>query len=393
MINVLHLNDKIELVGGSEAYINDCINHGSNKGIRGFWLGIYRETSYTLKEFETGHAVRDLTIHSLVLELEKFIKKNGIEIIHIHSISNPKLIQRCSKLLPVVRTMHEPRMFCPGQGKFWRHSETICEIPFGLHCIKHAYTQGCMNRNPKSVFNGMLNTKFEIESSKNLYKAVIVMSDYMLNESLKVGIPKSVLHLNPAMTSKPDQSNDFVTKQDKRIIFIGRLSRTKGVHYLIKVCSGLMEKNYDINVDIVGDGHDAELFKGDVPDHLQHRFFFHGWQHKEVVSDLLNNSYLMIFPSIYPEAFGLSGIEAMMQGKPVVGFDVGGVGTWLKHNETGYLVPVKNVKKMAEKAQELLDDEHLYAKMSKKAREVALKEFSPELHMKKLLELYSKAKK
>ena len=57
---------------------------------------------------------------------------------------------------------------------------------------------------------------------------------------------------------------------------------------------------------------------------------------------ILHKSYVVLFPSIYPEAFGISGIEAMMRAKPVVAFNVGGVSTWLEHNKTGILVQSLN---------------------------------------------------
>ena len=132
-------------------------------------------------------------------------------------------------------------------------------------------------------------------------------------------------------------------------------------------------------------------FQSLVSEEYKDRITFHGWKAAEEIQLLLKKSYIMIFPSIYPEAFGISGIEAMMQGKPVVGFDVGGVSTWLKHTETGFLVPVKNVKKMTEKIQFLLDNKTIYAEMCKKARKVALEEFSPQVHIEKLIEIYSKA--
>jgi len=98
--------------------------------------------------------------------------------------------------------------------------------------------------------------------------------------------------------------------------------------------------------------------------------------------------YLLIFPSIYPEAFGISGIEAMMKGKPVVGFDVGGVSTWLKNEESGFLVPVKDLDSFLKKTIFLLDDTETYTQINKKARVLALSEFSADKHMNKLVDIY-----
>ena len=81
----------------------------------------------------------------------------------------------------------------------------------------------------------------------------------------------------------------------------------------------------------------------------------------------------------------------MMRGKPVVGFDVGGVKDWLRHGETGLLVPVKDTQGFADAVIRVLDNDVLRRRMGTRAREVALAEFSEEVHMKKLIQIYEQA--
>lgn len=394
MMNILHLNDKIEISGGVEVSINNIIYYLKGEGIGGIWMGIYKNKSgYTYKIKDGSSHDSAMAFNALIDAVKKVISSNKIDVIHVHSISNPQLLKACFELAPVVRSMHEPRMFCPGQGKFWRKSEKPCEIDFGLHCLVHAYSQACMNRHPKRVIKAMQNTSSEIKFSQEDYKAIFVMSQYMLDESVKVGIPRKKLHLNPYLT-KVIESKDLCcpdTNGLKRILFVGRLSRTKGVHYFIKTGIEILKQRNDVIFDIVGDGHDKKMFQELIPNHLIEKFQFHGWKTSQEIEKILAKSYLMIFPSIYPEAFGISGIEAMMQGKPVVGFDVGGVSTWLKDNQTGFLVPLKDVDAMVKKVNLLLQDNALYLKMSKQSRDTALQEFSPRRHTAQLIKIYEGA--
>ncbi|MDO9551116.1 glycosyltransferase family 4 protein [Rhodonellum sp.] len=392
-MNILHINDKVEISGGVEVNINNIIKYLEIEKISNYWIGIYNNGNYFLKFNFDNKVIFTQTLAKTIDFINKIIIKEKIDIIHIHSISDPGIVSEIVKLAPVVKSMRDPRMFCPGQGKFWRKSELVCNIPFGIHCLFHAYSQGCMNRHPKRVVNSMRNTAAEIVFSKNNYKAIIVMSKYMFDESLKVGIPENKLILNPHLTEIVEESliNILDLSRSKRIVFIGRLSKTKGVHYFIKVGLEVLKTHKAVIFDIIGDGHDRALFEKMIPDNLKNNFHFAGWKSPKDISEILQRGYMMIFPSIYPEAFGISGIEAMMHGKPVVGFDVGGVSTWLKNDETGYLVKVKDIKSMTEKVKILLDDSDLYLKMSKEARRTAIKEFSPEIHIKKLLEIYNKA--
>jgi glycosyltransferase involved in cell wall biosynthesis len=65
---------------------------------------------------------------------------------------------------------------------------------------------------------------------------------------------------------------------------------------------------------------------------------------------------LFLLPSEL-ESFGLSALEAMGCGVPVIGSDAGGLPEVVQHAETGYLLPVGAVEGMAARALELLRDD------------------------------------
>jgi glycosyltransferase involved in cell wall biosynthesis len=214
----------------------------------------------------------------------------------------------------------------------------------------------------------------------------------MIEEAKKVGFQKEQIVYNPYFTPYVNDNEliDQSHQEVKHLIFVGRLSKTKGVHYFIDCGLAVIQQGFSIHLDILGDGYDAAYFKNLVPAEYKKYFTFHGWQGREQINQLIRTSYLMVFPSIYPEAFGISGIEAMMRAKPVVGFDVGGVSTWLKDGKTGNLVPVKNTEAMLSSITALMEATEKYQQFSKKAREIALKEFSVEKHMGRLVDTYKK---
>ena len=74
---------------------------------------------------------------------------------------------------------------------------------------------------------------------------------------------------------------------------------------------------------------------------------------------------------MYPEAFGIVGIEAMSLGKPVVAFDVGGVSSWLEHEKTGFLLNDRDVNGMTTAIQTLLTDEACRERMGDECVAVA----------------------
>jgi len=394
MINILHINDKIESSGGVETNIKDLCDLAPDYKMEMYWLGIYEgDKGFTIKlasKSPQGKPNEKLT--KCIEFIFNFCENKAIDIIHVHSISNPNLLDELFKIRPVVRSMHEPRMVCPGQGKFFRNSEKVCIKPFGLRCFYNAYKEGCCNRNPKRLFKAYNNVVFETNIASSRYAAIIVMSNYMFDEALKAGFTKSNLVLNPYFTAALGKGNLIDSSNDdvKSLVYVGRLSKTKGVHYAIKSVITLLEQGYLVKFDIVGSGHDENYFKTIIPEQYSSQFIFHGWQDRESTDLILRKAYIVLFPSIYPEAFGISGIEAMMRAKPVVGFNVGGVSTWLEDQETGFIVEHKSILQMSAKVARLIDDVALYRRLSINSRDNAVSKFSEKRHMNLLKSTYNK---
>jgi glycosyltransferase involved in cell wall biosynthesis len=81
----------------------------------------------------------------------------------------------------------------------------------------------------------------------------------------------------------------------------------------------------------------------------------------------------------------------MMAAKPVVGFDAGGVSTWLKDNENGFLIPAANIELMRKAVNNLIDNKNLWKSMSSKSRDMALTSFLPNVHLEKLISIFREA--
>ncbi len=113
-----------------------------------------------------------------------------------------------------------------------------------------------------------------------------------------------------------------------------------------------------------------------------------GWIDRDQVSKIVEGAGVVVFPSMWAEPFGIVGLEAMARGVPVVGFDVGGVGDWLRDGENGYLVPRGRVSAMGEKIETILGDRELRVAMGRRGIELIRNQFSVEKHMDSLLQLY-----
>jgi glycosyltransferase involved in cell wall biosynthesis len=376
--------------GGDTVYINQLVSLLPGYDIDPFLISIQQEKSNFSLQISGRGEKKTLTldnISSINKFIEKFCIETKIDLIHIHTLYLTSVTKFCLTLRPVVKSPHSTDIVCPGTNKFWSVSEEKCQIPFGMHCFRHAYTKKCCSRSPRKLLSLYTNVYSETRSFSLKYKAIVVMSDFVRDECVLAGIPAEKIRVIPYFTMPVAETAK--ASEGRRLLYVGRLSQIKGVHTMIEALKPLFAMYPDLYLDIIGDG----PYKNKIMDladeyKLSHRIIFHGWQGRQEIKDALDNCYMLLFPSIYPEAFGISGIEAMMHGKPVVGFDVGGVHMWLKNGENGFMLPVKDIYGFRDKVEYLLNNPTVKNDLGLQAKIVTLQNFNPQEHITKLISVY-----
>jgi glycosyltransferase involved in cell wall biosynthesis len=117
------------------------------------------------------------------------------------------------------------------------------------------------------------------------------------------------------------------------------------------------------------------------------RVRFVGWCGAEEMEERYAQARIVVVPSVWPEPFGLVGIEAMAAGRPVVGIDRGGIRDWLAHGETGLRV-APQPGALADAVRCLLEERETTARMGAAARERWRALYSPEAHHQVMQEAY-----
>ena len=147
-----------------------------------------------------------------------------------------------------------------------------------------------------------------------------------------------------------------------RLITLARLVKRKGINYLIEALSILKNKN--VHLWVCGDGPEKRNLmkvarKLDVG--LQVEFL--GSVSEKEKYDYLQSSDCFISGSLH-EGLGLVFFEAMYSGLPIVATNVGGQKDILENGKTGYLVPTKNSKVLADRILRLMKNKTLRKKIS-----------------------------
>ncbi|MBA4406828.1 N-acetyl-alpha-D-glucosaminyl L-malate synthase BshA [bacterium] len=149
-----------------------------------------------------------------------------------------------------------------------------------------------------------------------------------------------------------------------------------------------VKKEIPTKLVLVGDGPDrseCEHLARDLD--LQKDVIFLGKQ--DALVEILSAADLFLMPS-QSESFGLSALEAMACGVPVVSSSVGGLPELNIHNETGYIAEIGDIDRMAKYAIELLTNEKRYKSFSKNSRDRAVKHFDKNSIVPKYVQYYEK---
>jgi len=145
--------------------------------------------------------------------------------------------------------------------------------------------------------------------------------------------------------------------ESPNVLFVGRLEKEKGVHFLIQAMAMVREKLADARLLIAGEGGYRsaliEIVKsGGVHDIVS----FLGWLEEEQLRLAYKKSRLLVLPSIWEEGQGMVLLEAGLMGRPVIASDIGGIKDVVRHGENGLLVPPGDIVSLTSAILELLKD-------------------------------------
>lgn len=151
------------------------------------------------------------------------------------------------------------------------------------------------------------------------------------------------------------------------ILFVGSNMHRKGVPDLIKAAPGVIENYPQAKFIIVGSDKAIGSLKTLCSDlKVSQNFEFVGWQSQEDLLGLYLRASLFVMPSL-TEALGVTFLEAMAAGVPVIGTEVGGIPEIIQNGFNGLLVPVKSPASITEAINQLLADENLRKRLADNA--------------------------
>lgn len=239
--------------------------------------------------------------------------------------------------------------------------------PYGMYGIcKYIKLLSLKNVNIKKSINTILHYAFKIKYGLKLKRQarysdkIVMLSDKFISEYLffvgKKYASKMLSIPNTVVVEKLPKVH-----KDNIILFVGRLSKEKGLNYLLDIWKIIESKYNDWKLVIVGDGDSRKFVESKITKLELKRCYLEGFQSSEAY---YNKSKIFCMTSLF-EGFGLVLVEAMKFGVVPVAFNsYPNACDIIDNNINGFLVSPFDVGAYAEKISELIEDEDELNRMS-----------------------------
>lgn len=328
------------------------------------------------------------------------------DLLYVHKVMLPRVEEKLLDVAPSVFFAHDYYGTCISGLKTHKYPEVVpCGRSFGRRCLLHYYPHRCGGLNPLTMLK-----LFRVQSSRLAllprYRAIVTHSSHMREEYLRNGLPAENVHslsyyahsgYDSEGAAAPDWRDTGRVEPAEQgrfhLLFSGRMDKLKGGAVLI---SALPEVSASLGVPLVmtfaGDGPERAGWERSARatqarlDGVTVRFV--GWLDKQQLDSLYSEADLLVFPSLWPEPFGLTGLEAGQHGLPVAAFPVGGVKDWLFDGVNGHLAEGKShdASALAKAIVKCLCDGAAYARLRRGALSTT-KKFTLDVHLHALMDV------
>ncbi len=294
--------------------------------------------------------------------------------------------------VPVVRMVHDHHLFCLRGCRYSSWSREPCTRAFSPLCLIPC--GGVVQRRATGwalAFDDYLRKKQELSLHRR-FARLIVASEYMFEELRRNGFSAEQIEIHAPVPGRalPESPIPEDARALNRIVFAGQIVRGKGVDVLLE---SLALVRTPFECIIMGDGnHRAHCEKLALRLGLERRVKFTGYVPADEVAAYYQTATMAVFSSVWPEPFGLAGLEALRHGLPVVAFDVGGVREWLEDGVSGLLAPRMDRAGFAGRVEALLRDRDYARRLGEQGRALVAERFDFPRYIDGLEDLFERVK-
>jgi len=261
------------------------------------------------------------------------------DVCYSHNMDDVEVDRALGRMAPVVKFMHGYFGTCIGGLKSHRFPRaTACDRVYGPACAALYLPRRCGQLNPVA-FLRQWRAAEAYRGVRDVYSTIVVASEHMRGEYVRNGVSPDRVRSNPLFSCGPLAAEVPQPPDEPHVVFLGRMTVLKGGDLLVRaVADAGARLGRTVGLTMIGDG-PARPDWETLARRLAVAATFTGWKTGRDRWAFFKNASVVAMPSIWPEPFGLVGLEAGALGVPAVAVAIGGVGEWLCDGVNGVAVP------------------------------------------------------
>lgn len=293
------------------------------------------------------------------------------DVVFTHNMSDLAVDRRFVERWPAVKMLHGYFGTCVSGLKMHAFpAPCACDRTFGPACLALYVPRRCGELSPAAMLKGY---RWACEQRRLFprYARTIVASEHMRGEMLQHGAPADRIEVLPLFSTVRGEESASAAEPDT-VLFAGRMTTLKGGHVLVQAAERAAQLlGRRVNVIMAGDGPQRESWR-ELAASMRVPCEMTGWLSLDDRSRVYARATIAAMPSLWPEPFGLSGLDAAALGRPTIAFDVGGIREWLADGVNGRLVgPAEGATGFAGAIASLLDKPAECARLGQNALDIS----------------------
>src|SRR5258706_326311 len=261
-------------------------------------------------------------------ELSALLRKEKPDVVHVHNtflMISPSVYEACRDAgIPVVQTLHNYRLLCPGWS-LSRNGE-VCE-----ECLNHGLWRGVWHgcyRDSK-LMTAAVALMLQVHRAKGTWNksidGYVALTNFARKKFIQGGLPGPAVHVKPNFLAEDPGER---TSEGRSVLFIGRLSAEKGVKVLVEAWKKI---SAPIPLVIMGDGPLRHLLEAEAPTRGLANITFTGWRTRAEILVAMKQASVVVIPSVWYEGFPMTLLEAFAGGTPLICSNLRGLGETVEH--------------------------------------------------------------
>lgn len=261
-------------------------------------------------------------------------------------------------------------------------------ITAAYKCAKHCKARICVWHSDieKTFLDKLRFFKYDRKISREATE-IVTVSNYTRGRILRSSLLRkdikviyNGIRMTKQMTREEAQKVVNVDSNNKNILMIGNFLNNKGQYHFLKAAYILHNEDQSYRFAIIGNIYEWAYYDECIQliHELQMEAFVQIYQGLYNASEYIGLFDILAVPSTYDESFGLISVEAMANSVPVVAFACGGIPEVVEEGKSGFLVPVGDDEKLAERIAWLEQEPDMRKNMGHNAATIYKQKFSPE---------------